>query len=58
MNEVIIDSPQPRPPPVIWLHGLNADGHDFEALVITARSYSKRLVLFSSCAAPSLQLTV
>lgn len=33
MNEIIIDSPQPATACVIWLHGLGADGHDFEALV-------------------------
>jgi len=33
MNEVIINPPKTATACVIWLHGLGADGHDFEPIV-------------------------
>jgi phospholipase/carboxylesterase len=33
MQEIIIEPPQPAHSSIIWLHGLGADGHDFESIV-------------------------
>jgi len=32
-NAVVLEPPQPASATVIWLHGLGADGHDFEPIV-------------------------
>lgn len=33
LGSIVIDPPQPPELTVIWLHGLGADGHDFEPIV-------------------------
>jgi len=47
--------PQDAQYSIIWLHGLGADGHDFEPIVpeLQFRNKSRTRFVFSACAAPA-----
>ncbi|MBU1190922.1 MAG: dienelactone hydrolase family protein [Gammaproteobacteria bacterium] len=57
LERLIIEPPCPATASVIWLHGLGADGHDFEPLV-PELGLVERGVRFILPHAPSLPVTV
>lgn len=55
---VEIDPPSPPSYVVIWLHGLGADGHDFEAIVPELRLPESRPMRFVFPHAPVRPVTI
>lgn len=55
---VIIESPEPATASVIWLHGLGANGHDFEPIVSHFPSHLTRHTRFIFPHAPQRPITI
>ncbi|MAM69828.1 MAG: carboxylesterase [Gammaproteobacteria bacterium] len=55
---VIVEPEQPANAAIIWLHGLGADGHDFEAIVPQLRLPENCHVRFIFPHAPSIPVTL
>lgn len=58
LNAVIIDSATRADASVIWLHGLGADGHDFEAIVPALRLPESTAIRFIFPHAPTRSVTI
>jgi phospholipase/carboxylesterase len=58
MNAIILESPRPANACVIWLHGLGADGHDFEPIVPELPSHLTSHTRFIFPHAPHRPITI
>ena len=58
MDAVIIEPPEPPTATVIWLHGLGADGHDFEPVVPELGTNNTRATRFVFPNAPRQPVTI
>jgi phospholipase/carboxylesterase len=57
-NAIIINPPQPATASVIWLHGLGANGHDFEPIVPELPQNITRYTRFIFPHAPARPITI
>ncbi len=57
-DAVIIEPPEPADAAVIWLHGLGADGHDFEPIVPHLGVHNTRHIRFVFPHAPQIPVTI
>ena len=57
-NAVVLEPPQPANASVIWLHGLGADGHDFEPVVAELGAAITQRTRFIFPHAPEQPVTV
>lgn len=57
-NAIVIDPPEPSDAVVIWLHGLGADGHDFEPVVPMLGLHNTHHVRFIFPHAPHIPVTI
>jgi phospholipase/carboxylesterase len=55
---VVIEPPEPADASVIWLHGLGADGHDFEPIVPHLGEHNTRHIRFVFPHAPQIPVTI
>lgn len=55
---VIVEPAQPATASVIWLHGLGADGHDFEPIVPELKLPSEAAIRFIFPHAPAIPVTI
>ena len=58
MDAVVIEPPEPATASVIWLHGLGADGHDFEPIVPALGLNNTRTTRFVFPHAPLQPVTI
>lgn len=57
-DAVIIEPPEPADAAVIWLHGLGADGHDFEPIVPHLGVHNTQHIRFVFPHAPQIPVTI
>ncbi|MGC1953175.1 MAG: alpha/beta fold hydrolase [Gammaproteobacteria bacterium] len=57
-DAVILEPPEPADAAVIWLHGLGADGHDFEPIVPYLGMHNTRHIRFVFPHAPQIPVTI
>ncbi len=57
-NAIVIDPPKPATACIIWLHGLGANGHDFEPIVPQFSSTITRQTRFIFPHAPQRSITI
>lgn len=57
-DAVILEPPEPADAAVIWLHGLGADGHDFEPIVPHLGVHNTRHIRFVFPHAPQIPVTI
>jgi phospholipase/carboxylesterase len=57
-DAVVIEPPEPADASIIWLHGLGADGHDFEPIVPHLGVHNTRHIRFVFPHAPQIPVTI